>query len=73
MDKNRKKRATSQERWELDRIKAGGAIGAADIPDYDEDAANLEAEESEGELCYFYVGSLCYAHVRMIVWLIIQQ
>lgn len=46
--KGRKKRATSQERWELDRIRAGGAIGAADIPDYDEEAANVEAEESEG-------------------------
>lgn len=50
IDKGRKRRANSQERWELDRIRAGGAIGNAELAEYDDDGGNVDvADDSGGE------------------------
>ena len=44
-----RRRAASQERWELQQMRAAGALVSADMPDYDETEDTLEAEESGGE------------------------
>ena len=49
MDKrSRKRRANSQERWELQQLRAAGAIDQSELADYDEETANVEQEESGG-------------------------
>ena len=49
MDKrSRKRRANSQERWELQQLRAAGAIDQSELPEYDEETGNIEQEDSGG-------------------------
>lgn len=46
--KGRKRRANSQERWELQQLRAAGAIDQSDMPEYDEETGDLEQHDSGG-------------------------
>lgn len=48
--KGRKRRANSQERWELQQLRAAGAIDQSDMPEYDEETGDLEQQDSGGKV-----------------------